>query len=98
MTVDEFAMTIQSLAKDVRSKPPEEALKIIIETFETRNLDIEQIKTILNQSPEDIAELQADVMLVLKFAMKSKESMKHELQDIKTYRKARDSYNNHSAS
>jgi hypothetical protein len=97
MTVDEFTNIIQALAEVVKTKPPEEATKVIIETFETSNLDVAQIQAMLNLPQEEIGALQADVMLVLKFAMKIKESMKHQLQDIKKYQKAKELYNHHSA-
>ena len=91
-----FTNIIQDLADVIKTKPPEEASKIIIQVFDTSNLDIQQIQGILNLPQEEISALQADVKLILKFAMESKDSMKHQLQEIKKYHKASDSYNNHS--
>lgn len=98
MTVDEFARTIGALVEVIKTKPQEDAEKIIIDVFETSSVDIQKISKILSSSKEDIEALQQDVQLVLQFALKSKESMKSQLQDIKKSHKARALYNNHSSS
>lgn len=96
MTLDAFTQTIQDLAAAIKEKPPEEASKIIMQVFDTTNLDVEQIQDLLSLPEEDISALQADVKLILQFAMESKNAMKQQLQEIKKYHKASNSYNNNS--
>ncbi len=97
MTVDEFTRTMSALVEVIKTKPQEEAKKIIIELFETSSLDIQKVSKILSSSKEGIEALQQDVQLVLQFALDSKASMKSQLQDIKKSHKARALYNNHSS-
>jgi len=98
MTVDTFANTINEMAEVVKTKSSKEAEKIIIDALGTSQLDMQLLRTHQDMHKDNIQTLQQNVNLVLQFAIESKESMKSQLQDIKKYHKARDSYNNHSGS